>query len=395
MLESVKARFRKEICPFCFEQYSLRHTPFRCVSPPERCIPQPDTVRANIWKQAAPIGRVLPATGSFTKEMRCPACSQRTKRRICPLCHMELPLTTGEFHNMIFAVIGAKDAGKSHYIAVLIEHIKNQIGPSMDFLLEPLNDHTIKRYREHFYEQVYIKRSIIPNTKSARVDPEEQLPLVFSLTFYGKGLLGRRKMTKGVTLVFFDTAGEDLNDQDNMSVVNKYIYRSDGIILLLDPLQLGRVRDQLGPSTAVPEVSTETGEIITRTTSLIHLGRNLPQSEPIPTPLAVAFSKFDAVEPLIDPQFQLNNTPNNDDGFDLADFEAVNSEMQSLVSEWRGNSLLQQVTSRYKEFGFFGLSSLGCNPHGGTTIPRVLPKRVEDPFLWLLYRHGLIKAAKR
>ena len=219
--------------------------------------------------------------------------------------------------------------------------------------------------------------------------------MVFSLIFYGKNLLGQRKITNVVTLVFFDTAGEDLIAEDTMSAVNKYIYRSDGIILLLDPLQLQRVRDQLGSSTPMPEINTETTHIITRTTNLIQSGRGLSQDDFVPTPLAVAFSKFDAVQPLVDSQFQLNASPNHDGGFDLADFEAVNSEMQSLVSAWHGNFLLQQVSTRYKQFGFFGISALGCNPHDSKTISRVLPKRVEDPFLWLLYSHGLIKAARR
>jgi hypothetical protein len=307
---------------------------------------------------------------------------------------MDLPHTTGKFENLIFAVIGAKDSGKSHYLAVLIEQIRNHIGPSLGMLLEELNDYTIKRYRESFYNPVYIEHKIIFGTKSALSDETVQLPMVFSLTFSGKGYLGHQRITKVVTLVFFDTAGEDLKDEDVMATVNKYIYRADGIILLLDPLQLRWVRDQLGSSTSLPEVTTETSDIITRTTKLIQAGRNLRQDRLVPTPLAIAFSKFDAVEPLIDSQFQLNATPNHDGGFDAADFEAVNSEMQSLVSTWHNSHLLQQVTTRYNHYGFFGLSSLGCSPKG-SDIPQVLPKRVEDPFLWLLYSHGLIKAAAR
>jgi hypothetical protein len=395
MLQKIKAQIKKEICPYCFETYSLKDTPFRCVSPPERCAPEMDAVRARVWEQATPVGKVLPPNGSFTTETRCPKCNQRTKKRLCPLCHMELPHTTGEFKNLIFAVIGAKESGKSHYLAVLIEQIQNHIGPSMGLLLEPLNDYTIKRYREHFYDPVYIKHRTIDATRSALTDRGVQLPMVFSLIFYGKNVLGQRRITNVVTLVFFDTAGEDLKAEDIMSAVNKYIYRSDGIILLLDPLQLKRVRDQLGSSAQLPEMNTETTEIITRTTNLIQSGRGISKDALIPTPIAVAFSKFDAVLPLVDSQLQLNATPNHDGGFDSADFEAVNSEMQSLVSEWHGNFLLQQVSTQYKKFGFFGITSLGCNPHGSTTISRVLPKRVEDPFLWLLHSHGLIKTARR
>jgi len=393
MFNAIKSQMKKEVCPFCFEEFSLKDTPFRCASPPARCAFEPDKVRAKIWEEEKPIGRVLPVNGSFKEEVRCANCGQRTQRRVCPHCHMDLPHTTGKFKNLIFAVIGAKFAGKSHYLAVLIDQLQNHVGPSMGMLLEPLNDYTIRRYRDEFYDRVLVKRKIIPATVSAMVDRKVQFPLVFSLTFTGKSLMGRHKIANVVTLVFFDTAGEDLNDQDTMATVNKYIYRSDGIILLLDPLQLHCVRDQLAGAVALPDRTTETQDIITRTTNLIQSGRRLAQDQLVPTPIAVAFSKIDAVQPLVDPQFQLNSTPDHDGGIDLGDFEAVNAEMQSLVAAWQGGFLLQQVTTRYKRFGFFGLSALGCSP-SGSDISRVLPQRVADPFLWLLYSHGLIKGAR-
>ena len=395
MISLLKASFRKEICPYCFEPYRLKETPFRCSSPAARCAPERDEVRARVWDEAAPMGRVLPAEGGFRREHRCPACSQTSRKRLCPLCHMELPHTTGKFRNLIFAVIGAKEAGKSHYLAVLIEQIRKHAGPDLGMLLEPLNDHTIRRYREDFYEPVFRRGTVIRGTVSALADRRVQIPLVYTLTFTGKDLFGRHVIKGLVTLVFFDTAGEDLNDESTMNTVNKYIYRSDGIILLLDPLQLDRVRDHLNGSVPLPSRNADTADIVTRVTKLIRDGRGLPLNAKIPTPFAVAFSKFDAVEPLIDPQFQLRSDPDHRSGFDLADFHAVNAEMQSLLSDWDNVILREQVEGYYQKFGFFGLTSLGCNPHGDQKIPRVLPRRVEDPFLWLLHHHGLLPAARR
>jgi hypothetical protein len=341
------------------------------------------------------MGRVLPAEGGFRREQSCPACGQRSRKRLCPHCHMELPHTMGQFRNLIFSVIGAKDAGKSHYLAVLIEQIRKHAGPDLGMLLEPLNDHTIRRYRESFYEPIFRHGTVIRGTISALSDRKVQIPLVYTLTFTGKDLFGRRAIKGLVTLVFFDTAGEDLNDQDTMSTVNKYIYRSDGIILLLDPLQLDRVRDHLDGSVPLPSRNTDAADIVTRVTHLILERRGLSPDARISTPLAVAFSKFDAVEPLVDPQFQLRSDPDHRSGFDEADFHAVNAEMQSLLAEWDGRALQKQIESRFERFGFFGLTALGCNPHGDQKIPRVLPRRIEDPFLWLLHQHGLLPAARR
>lgn len=391
MFYSIRARFRKEICPYCFDEYWLRNTPFRCSSPAERCSPERDEVLYRKWDDGTPVGRVLPVGGLRWKE-RCSACGHESRKRLCPHCHMELPRTTGRFPNLIFAVIGAKQSGKSHYLAVLIDQLKKHVGPAFDMVLEPLNDHTINRYREQFYDPVFREGRVIQGTRSALAERGVQMPLVYTLAFSGKNLFGQRIIRAVVTLVFFDTAGEDLDYEDRMSIVNKYIYRSDGIIILLDPLQLSRVRDQLNGSAALPERNSETSDIITRTTNLILAGRDLASDSMVPTPLAVAFSKFDALEPLIDPQFQIKATSSHQGGYDHDDFEAVSSEMQALLEEWDDLTIVNQVRTRYRRFGYFGLSALGCNPHNDSKIPRVIPHRVEDPFLWLLYEHGLVEA---
>lgn len=385
---------QRETCPYCFERYKIGGAPFRCSSPAKVCTWERDAVLDDKWKDARNVGRVLPAK-SFTRSVRCNQCGHQTRKRLCPHCHIDLPPTTGDCKNLIFAVIGAKEAGKSHYIAVLIDQIRNNVGPALGILMEPLNDRTIQRYKNEFHDPVFERHQTIAGTQSAlAANSTVQYPLVYALSFAGRDLLGReKKIDKTVSMVFFDTAGEDLDDQDVMSTVNKYIYRADGIILLLDPLQLTTVRDRLAGLATLPEQNTETADIVTRTTNLILSGRNLKPNAMVTTPFAVVFSKFDAVEPLIDPQFQLQSTPSHVGGFDVGDFGAVNGEMQSLLEEWRGTSVVQQVRSRYPNHGFFGLSALGCNPENNR-IPHVMPRRVEDPFLWLLYRHGLVGAAR-
>lgn len=395
MIAFLRSRLRPEVCPFCFEEFRLRDTPFRCTTPSSRCPPEPDPVRARVWEETGVLGKVIPAAGWRVAAVPCPSCAQVTRRRLCPHCHMELPHTTGRLRNVIFAVIGAKEAGKSHYIAVLVDRLRKQVGPALGMLLEPLDDTTIHRYRSDFYQPLFDARTVIRGTISALADRRVQSPLVFSLTFAGSGLFGRRRITRAVTLVFFDTAGEDLASENTMATVNKYIVRSDGVILLLDPLQLRRVRDRLDGSTPLPTINTETADIIGRTAKLIAAGRGLAPDVMLKTPLAVAFSKFDAVEPLVDPQLQLHASARHDAGFDLADFEAVGAEMQALLAEWESDEIHNQVRTRFRRYGFFGLTALGCNPDRDQRVPRVLPRRVEDPFLWLLYQHRLLPAARR
>ena len=389
-IDAIRGSLRRELCPYCFEYFRLRDTPFRCSSLPARCAPQADEVRGELWGDTVPIGRVIPPAGYFVRESRCPECKGASRKRLCPECHSELPVSIGETRNYVIAVIGAKEAGKSHYLAVLIDRIK-KIGPRLNLLLEPTNDATIHRYNRDFKDPVFNERRVIDATASAQAGGAVRHPLVFRLAITGKNVLGRSSIRKAVILVFFDTAGEDLNSQDVMSAVNKYIYRSNGIILLIDPLQLPQVRHRVR-GTDLPNENAETSDILSRTTGLIQNGTTLRATDRIPIPIAVAFSKFDAVRELVDDQYQLNGTARHEGGFDLSDSIAVNDEMAQLLKEWGESDVVNQVKVRYKKYGFFGLSALGCNPHGpGGKIAQVSPRRVEDPFLWLLYANNLLR----
>lgn len=389
----VRAAVKQKTCPFCFERFWLGETPFRCNSLPTLCEPEVDTVLATHGFNTLRIGKVIAPQGRFAQQATCRACKQTTRQRICPHCHMELPPTIVQFDNYIFAVIGAKESGKSHYIAVLIDQFRRSIGPQLNALLEPANDATMRRYQDDFYMPVFRDKRTIDATGSGVIaSATVRIPLIYSLVFRSSKLFGFRDSRRGVALVFFDTAGEDLNSEEVMSNVNKYIHRSDGIILLLDPLQLQSVRAGLPGGTPLPEQNTETSEIVTRTTRLIRLARRMNETKPVDTPLAVTFSKIDALDPLLDSASQLRSNPYYSNRFDVMDSQAVSDEVEALIGHWQdGEQLIQQIKMSYKHHRFFGLSALGCNPHNSKVIPTVTPRRVPDPLLWLLHHHRYIQ----
>ena len=391
--------FASRLCPFCFETIKLREAPFRCGN--RNCKPAVDPIRASEWGEGTPIGQLIePAgigsrfQGVFRKARQCAACGQVSRIRSCPHCHQDLPFSFGDFPNYIIAVIGAKDSGKSHYLAVLIQELRRRIGLDFDVVLSALDDQTTRRYEKEFKSPVYTEGRIIQTTKSGLGNNAVRRPLLYSLTFKKRPWYGGDAVPfRAVTLVFFDTAGEDLVSQNTMKTVNKYIYRSNGIILLVDPLQLGTVRSKLS-GTPMPEMADDAADILERTTRLIEEGRGYSPSDQIPIPMALSFSKFDAVETLVDSQFQLLATANHAGEFDQVDFDAINTEMQDLLKQWDCQHLVNLASSRYRKAGFFGLSALGCNPHASQRIPDVMPRRVEDPFLWLLRQNHLIPGPK-
>ncbi len=394
----------KFICPFCFTRNNLYEVKFRCINSPGRCAQEPDEKHSKFLELSSPqlLNKVIqpksPETVSegwirgIPKQVTCPSCNEISHKRICQTCHSELPDTLGDYKDLIFAVIGAKEAGKSHYIGVLIDQIIKQLSGSFNWNLEPLNDATIRRYRDDFYKPIFDQHIPINATKSARADVNVRTPLIYTLSFWGKNWLGQERVSNLVTLVFFDTAGEDLDAEDLMRTENKYIYNATGIVLLLDPLQLDAVRDKLPKGVPLPKKNTESEDILTRVARLIRSAKGLKATEAIDIPLAVTFSKMDALDSgsLLDLSSNFKADSKHQGHFNLAEFNSVNTEMETLVREWSGGGLLAQLQHNFKRYAFFGVSALGCNPHGTNKIDKVIPRRVSEPLLWLLWLQGLI-----
>lgn len=400
--------FKKDyICPYCFNRHDLYDVKFRCEN--ERCDLEEDPVYSNFNGYSRPreMQRVITPekpenfvsklTAKMPSECHCDECEEQTTLRICPSCHSELPSTIGNYEDLIFAVVGAKETGKSHYISVLIDKLMKEIGEAYDCLLEPINDETIHRYREDFWTPVFKRNETIQATRSGKADERVRRPLLYTLKFTKKGLFQKTKIDKVITLAFFDAAGEDLDAEDTMQTVNKYIYNSAGIILLLDPLQLDNVRENIPENIHLPNINSDSDEILYRMTNMIRKAVNIKQNEKIDIPLAVAFSKIDAVEPMLDPASPLRFPSQHTEAqeFDVIDFENVQSEIEVLIKDWSESGMTRTLDANYKSFGYFGISSLGYNPDSDMKIKELKPYRVADPFLWLLSEHNIIDAKKR
>ena len=364
----------KFLCPRCFEMQSLDDIEYICSN---------KSAKTNCSLAA---GRT-PQKANPKKPV-CSECGQALVTKVCAKCGGELPMNIGTAKSYPISIIGAKESGKSNYIAVLINQLKNEIGRNYNCSLMACGDKTMKRYRDEFYNPLYRDRRCVEGTDAGDVDP-----LIYSLIFQKKGGMFKKASNEAVSLTFFDTAGENMNSFDTMQTFNRYLYHSSGIILLLDPLQLPVVRDELSGKIALPQENTDVKEILDRTIEIIRAGTgNTDLKKKIDIPLAIAFTKIDAVDSLLDPASCLKNDSSHikKGAFDRIDFQDTNEEMQSLVDNWLGMDLYQTVSTQFSSFAFFGLSALGSNPEMDKKIPKFRPFRVADPFLWILSLEKII-----
>lgn len=397
---------RRITCPYCFRKFAPGALAFRCTNKtPTACAPVADVPLQRYRRLTSPIlappviaGR---GGGFFLPTSATCGCGTETRAAVCPECHNELPSRWGHKPSRIIALVGAKEAGKSHYVAVLVHELKNRIGPRFKRSLGAKDDETIRRYNTEFKRFVYDEKVTLNATDGARTaGASVRNPMVYGFArtmpwwqFSGFGWprplwpFGGRDET---VLVFFDTAGEDLNAFDIMSTEAQYIANADALIFLIDPLQITSVRDRVDISVPLPERNTDPQDIVGRVSRLIREIRGISPAAKIRTPVALAFSKIDAVRPLIDPSSPIHRASTHDGFFDVSDAEQVNDSIRAHVAEWAGQGLDSFLEHDFTTFAYFGLSALGASPEDGRLTNGVAPFRVDDPFLWILYKLGLV-----
>lgn len=396
------------VCPFCFEQKKIQDVQFRCTN--RRCVDVPDVEMTRYEngnpenpKPGKPTFSVPSEGQSIPKSAVCSECGSTTYTKVCPSCHNKLPESTLLGKDMIISVVGSRDTGKSHFVGVIINELIERISVKFGGAMEGFDD-TMSRYKAGAYQRLYLDMQKLDLTKSSVQDVNNGAyrPLIFTLKLKHKTFF--RERIDSFTLVFFDTAGEDLNDEDTMSTVNKYICKSAGIIFLLDPMQIPAVRNQLDGDVVARASSVDwkqaarSDDIMSRVSKLIRNDRNMKAEQKIDIPVAAVFSKFDAIAPLIpEGSTILEPSPHcSEKVFDLSDWHNVDSEIKSLLTEWGAESFMSQVDVNYTNYSYFAVSALGMNnnPKEDRRIDRPRPHRIEDPLLWILKENGVIKSSK-
>ena len=394
------------ICPYCFEKHKLSEVQFRCTN--RRCKDFDDvemTKYENGNLKMPKQGKktfTVPSKNAFTvpQSAKCPECNNTTYKHVCPSCHNELPESTLSGTDMIISVVGSRATGKSHFVGVVIKELIERISVKFGGSMEGFAD-SYSRWEAGFYNHLYVDGRKLDLTKSSlqNVDNGAYRPLIFKLKLKHKGFF--KETIDSFTFVFFDTAGEDLNDEDTMSTVNKYICKSAGIIFLLDPMQIPAVVNQLDDSVVERAAAikwnqaAKADDIMTRVSRLIRNDKHMSENSMIDIPVAAVFSKFDAIESIVPADCTVHNTsPHCDEKcFDMSDWHNVNSEIQALLKEWNATAFISQLETNYSKYSYFAVSALGLNnnPTSDGRIERPRPHRIEDPLLWILKENGVIK----
>ena len=207
------------------------------------------------------------------------------------------------------------------------------------------------------------------------------------------------------TVVIYDIAGEDCQDAKSMEAYAKLINYSDGIILLIDPMQLGWIGTKVPGAIKEPQAVLNT--IYAATTNSV---RGLSEK-----PVAVCISKSDSFEQII-PAGRQDIMCVRDEamGTNIPVFNATDYNiLEQQLRESMPLELEQALHNRYKYYNYFTISAIGCPVReepartesgeeirtedgkvkmNSYPIAPPVPRRIAEPLFWLFYRLGIVKS---
>ena len=195
-------------------------------------------------------------------------------------------------------------------------------------------------------------------------------------------------------LSFFDTAGEDLRSQQSIEENVRYLGAADGILLLLDPLQMRGARELAKPGTRLPtpDGADEPATVLENVTDLLLASEGKKPNKRIDKPLAIVFTKMDTLLHDLKETSPLLRSPSKEGYFDEHDSLEVHAEIQRLLARWEGSRIDQIARLHYRRYRYFGVSALGETPTKDNRVAArgIRPYRVASPILWILGHFGIV-----
>jgi hypothetical protein len=391
------------VCPYCYDSFKERDIEFRCTGRTSRLNKTCQKVRDPKLAERIGSQQALPPAfrdNGRRRKATCRACGEESAYRICPRCHSRLPVNFGKVSSQLIAMVGARYTGKTVYMTVLIHELQNRVGKHFGAAVVGSDDETLRRFSLDYERRLYGAGQLFSTTPSAATRTAGLVaPLVFSFTIprpcrFPAPLPGRARSRQSL-LSFFDTAGEDQISQDNVERNARYLASADGIILLLDPLQMPGARRLAAPGVPLPDLGPNPDRpvhVLVRVTRMLQERLPLRPGEPIPKPLAVAFSKLDALWHRFPAGSPLRVPESEAAHFDVEDSLAVHEYVRAQLHDWDGAQIDNIVQQSYRQYRYFGLSGLGESPTRDNRVSdrAIRPYRVSDPFLWLLSEFGTI-----
>lgn len=356
----------------------------------------------------APVEEV---TGTFNKFLRCfwhPSLANDTevKYRICPHCHMQLPvqLAHNRLKSSVIAVTGFRSSGKSNFFGVLIDALKNRYSQEVGLNLSTQETFSTRTLRTIYSDELYKERygnnlfgdnpKAVMATLSAQTNIDIRIPLIYRLNLtrfsLKQRLLHPFATHRPIDLVFFDAAGEDSTSPVTQDLYSRYFSRAAGIIALIDPLSYKNIRNDIkmeySPSSVQDEYDT-----IAVLKQTIERQNSKYVNKRIKAPLAVTISKFDLLRNIDGLDQSVFEDHVHSNGFDEVAAKKTSDAIRKYIISKELNSIISVAEGNFETCQYFGMSALGRSPKEDYSLTSIDPINIADSLLWILYQLGYLQ----
>lgn len=309
--------------------------------------------------------------------------AKQRARLQCPHCKNVLPRSD----TFTVAIVGDIQSGKSHFIASCIKQLKQHEAWQVIGCSKIVGqDDTDQRYYTEYYEPVYQRLEQIEPTQAARNVILQ--PLVYEIVFKKKS---RFSQSKTITLLFYDSSGEDVTRPDRIVSYGHYVLDAAAVIFLADPLLMPGIVRQL-PSSQQPSpsgiIQMRTYDVLNRVIQTLEQSQGLNPGEQLKTPIAITISKSDLLRYVVNDALFLKPSVLGKN-LDRHEFELIDREVRALIQEY-GDIELITSSETFENKIFLAVSPTGWPADKSNMFPKIEPLRCFDPMLWALWKLGII-----
>jgi hypothetical protein len=202
-----------------------------------------------------------------------------------------------------------------------------------------------------------------------------------------KGKIDRNNIS-AVSFIFHDPAGEWFSTFNDAEQIN-FLHKTRSLLLLVDPCSLPKFNSESmgGESSGDAFIAMDPIEnVVKQLREQADLGRD----EKIAKDVAVILTKSDCG---IFDDTPLYNMDIQSPPFNEKLVDEISQICEQKIEDLGGEFVVSELKNSFQHVRFFPVSALGAPPsEGGVQITPggISPDRVEEPFLWVLHRWGLV-----
>lgn len=371
-------------CPYCYEYFYLGECNIVATAPYKT--KQFDIHPGDVLKEPKP--RSL--AWMYAEPLTGPLYTHTQAVRQCPHCHKDLPQNIGNVQSYTIAIIGDSNSGVSMYIGSLLHELKERkLERRYSNISQGYLNNTSERVFHNYYEQpMFINKQKLSATMPGIIVE----PLIYE--FVIQAVPGKK--TKRVNLIFYNTAGEDIVDQQQLVQFAYYLFHASGIIFLADPFTMPGIAQQFPPHIQLQAPrQLRSSDVLNRVLHTLGQG-NTEAQQKFSTPLAITLSKADVLASIVKPQERmysfLSETDQNSP-LKLRELRSVSNEVRTVI-EQIGDKNLLKAAETCSTVEFFAVSATGWQEDSNGQYPAMEPIRCLEPLIWILWQLGVIEATQ-